>query len=264
MPDPITSSVSSRRERTDDDPTCRMPLGPTLPPLADEPGAGGACALDVDWASHDAVQASVDYSRVEVRVPVPGNGAPETIHDMGDPPYKDGPAFDNARRTAAREASPYADAGVTRYGTAVFCGIAADKGTAYDGKTSREVLSASAQLGVETEVQAAVVRGGLSVADGNVTASVDVGTVKANLGVLNGDGSYGLNAGAVATIASAEVTIGVGGYSLTAGVGAGAGLEASAGLRDADGDGRSELCVRFGGAFGGKVVLGTCIERFFF
>jgi hypothetical protein len=258
MPDPILSSASSRRDRTgDDDLTCRTPLGPTSPPPADEPGAGGACALDLDWASNDLAQGSVDYSRVAICRTAQDDGAAGT--DAGSSASK-GPAIDNARRTAARAAAPYAEAGALRDGFGYFAAVAADKGTGHGGLTSREILSLSAQAGAEIEAQAAIVRGGLALGDGAFTATLDLGTARANVGVVNGDGSYGLNAGAVATLVSAEATATLGRLTLTGGLGIGVGMEASGGIRDADDDGEPEVCVRFAGALGGKGVVGGCIE----
>lgn len=189
---------------------------------------------------------------------------PVLVSSVSRPPYALPPASsplpgsaanNNAQRTSERSGvSPYAAAGVTAAGDSVHVSAAALKGR--DPKTGfdAEVLSLSAQLGAQNELQAGLVRVGVT--GGIVTASPETITARANAGIHNDDGSTGLNLGVNATAVGSEVTIGHA-SSLTYGVAASLGGGASIGLRDADHDGKRELCVR---ASVEQVTFGFCLE----
>jgi hypothetical protein len=165
-------------------------------------------------------------------------------------------ASTNAARTAERDlrAGPYVTAGRTHDGKSEFSSAAVLHGTTAEG-VAGEIASVSIQGGEQTEVQATAVR--LGVRGQNADATIEAFTASAHIGIENSDGSRGFNAGASATAAGAEVTVKRDGSSATIGVVAGAGGEAHVGLRDADGDGRVELCVRLGAMF---LIAGGCYE----
>jgi hypothetical protein len=118
-----------------------------------------------------------------------------------------------------------------------------------------EVLSASVQLGAQTELQVGVQR--IAGTGGALTGSVETFALRANVGIHNDDGSVGLNIGASATAVGFEGTAG-NVNSVTYGVGAGVGAGASVGARDIDRDGKAELCARL--SFG-PVTAGACVEN---
>ncbi len=92
----------------------------------------------------------------------------------------------------------------------------------------------------------------------HVSGSLDVATVRANLGSENDDGSEGVNVGAMATAVGAEVTLEQNGTSVTMGASASLGIAFSSGAgRDVDGDGIPERC--FKGSLG-PLTLGVCTE----
>jgi len=102
-------------------------------------------------------------------------------------------------------------------------------------------LSASAQVGLQNEAQAGVLRSNLEVARGT-TLSVEVGTAEAHVGIHNPDGSTGFNIGASGTVLSVGVTTTDGANSATVGGGLGAGEGFHLGVRDADHNGKLEIC----------------------
>jgi hypothetical protein len=164
-------------------------------------------------------------------------------------------ANNNAQRTSERPlAAPYADAGRTGAGDSVFAGAALIKGRDRSG-VDVEVLSGSAQLGVQTEVQLGFQR--VAGGGGILSGSVETFSLRANVGKYNDDGSTGFNLGASATAVGFEGTVG-GASSLTYGVSAGASMGGSIGTRDSDGDGRTEVCGRVAI---GPATLGLCLEN---
>lgn len=166
-------------------------------------------------------------------------------------------AANNAQRTTTRNGiSGYADYGVTGTGDGVFAGAAALKGR--DSKTGIEVevFSASAQAGLQNEEQVTMARVGLSGQNGSVSA--EAFTARRGAGVRNDDGSVGLNAGAVATAAGVEGTLGGGPDSVTIGAGVGVGMAGSVGVRDIDNDGILEYCAKLSVGF---ITLGVCAEN---
>lgn len=172
------------------------------------------------------------------------------------PPVKTAGASTNAARTTERDflKGPYAAAGITHDGGSLFAGAAALKGRTTEG-IEAEALGVSVQVGRQTEAQSTVARLGYS--SKHVSGSVEALTANAHFGFDNSDGSVGVNIGAGATLASAEITAKHSGWSITRGISAGPGGEAHIGLRDDDKDGRPELCVRVGWAF---VIAGSCVE----
>jgi hypothetical protein len=167
-------------------------------------------------------------------------------------------AQNNAQRTSELHGivPGYFDYDVTGgWGDSVFVGAAALKGRDPKSGIEVEVFSGSAQVGLQNEAQAGLARMGVSGRNGSVTA--ELFTARANEGIHNDDGSIGLNAGAVVNFANLEGTLTHGADSLTAGLGAGVGYAFSFGLRDIDGDGAIEVCVK---GTAGPVTLGVCAE----
>lgn len=165
-------------------------------------------------------------------------------------------ANNNAQRTSEHNGlSPYASAGTTAAGDSVYVSAAALKGR--DARTGfeAEILSLSAQVGAQNELQASLVRvGGAGGIIG--AASAEAITARASAGIHNDDGSTGLNLSLGATGVAGEVTLGSA-NSVTCGGAASAGGGASLGVRDADHDGKPELCGRVSwGAF----TVGICLE----
>lgn len=136
----------------------------------------------------------------------------------------------------------------------MYAGVALVKGRDPSG-AAVEVLSASAQLGAQTELQVGLQR--VAGTHGALTGSVETFTLHANAGIHNDDGSVGLNIGVGATAVGFEGTAGDA-TSVTYGVGAGVGAGASVGARDVDRDGKTELCARL--SFG-PVTVGACVEN---
>lgn len=164
-------------------------------------------------------------------------------------------AHNNAQRTEARPGvAPYASAGATTGGDSLYAGAALLKGRDPSG-AAIEVLSASVQVGAQTEAQFGFQR--IAGTGGPLTGSVETFTLRANVGIHNDDGSTGLNIGAGATAVGFEGTAGSA-SSITYGVGAGIGAGASVGARDVDHDGNTELCARVAW---GPVTVGICVEN---
>lgn len=91
---------------------------------------------------------------------------------------------------------------------------------------------------------------------GATTATLSGPTAEINVGSNNSDGSKGAHIKAQLSSGTYEVTTGSNTLQVTLGVGAGGGLEASSGDRDADNDGKTEYCFKAGTA----VTAGICIE----
>ncbi len=109
-----------------------------------------------------------------------------------------------------------------------------------------EVLSVAARVGPRTlGADAVVERLGISVADGRAGIVGEVLSVGAELGTRNADGSKGVGIGLGAVLTGVEATVHLGrDNSVTLGTSAGVGAHFSVGLRDADHDGKPELCAR--------------------
>ena len=120
-----------------------------------------------------------------------------------------------------------------------------------------DILGASLQGGLQNEAKVGLAHVGISSDDGSKAASMDIFSVRANLGVHNDDGGSGVNVGLSATIISAQGTLGSGKNTVTLGVGAGAGAELQAGIQDSDADGRTEVSFRVGRGF---VTAGFSID----
>jgi hypothetical protein len=158
----------------------------------------------------------------------------------------------SAQRTLARSGiAAYADAGITSSHDTAYAGAAVLKG--HDPKTGvdLELLSVSAQVGGENEVQAGLLRVGVSGSHGS--SGAEFLTARAGAGAHNDDGSVGFNAGASATAAGVESTLSLGDGSLTLGLAWSVGASLSVGVRDIDVD--TELCVK---ASYGPLTLGFC------
>jgi hypothetical protein len=121
-----------------------------------------------------------------------------------------------------------------------------------------EVFSVSAHAGDhEIAAQGAMARMGTTIQD-HLTVGGEVFTAQARAGTENSDGSTGFGYGAGYAIAGAEATVSYSGYSLTGGASFGVAYGVSSGIRDADHDGKPELCARVDFGVG---ALGACIEK---
>jgi hypothetical protein len=207
-----------------------------------------ACMMDVDWNEHGSHD---DTPFGPPAPPVPKAAAPATAARPTVPQ-----STNNATRTSEREltSGPYAAAGYSQGGHAFHAGAALVKGRDASG-LELEAVSASGQIGAQSEVQGAVARVGVTGTLGAVGG--DLGAANAHAGVHNPDGSTGLNAGAGAVLIAGEVTVSGKANSLTLGAGWGVGGELSAGVRDKDGDGQPEVCFRVSAKI---VTVGACIE----
>jgi hypothetical protein len=245
MPDPISSNRSPQPASPDYDPhsddvglmsradapnsSQAQPISPQAEPLRTSPSAVPILVSSV----------SPSPSALPPRSPTPPGPA----------------ANNNAQRTEERlGVAPYSSAGRTAAGDSVYAGAALLKGRDGSGAPI-EVLSASAQLGAQSEVQVGLQR--VAGTRGALTGSVETFTLRGNVGIHNDDGSVGLNIGASATAVGFEGTAGHA-NSVTYGVGAGIGAGASIGARDVDHDGKTELCARL--SFG-PVTVGACVEN---
>jgi hypothetical protein len=249
MADPVASGSSRKPDSSSyDDAVCREEAQATTAPAK----AASSTEPKPQIASHDDAVAQlpareIDYSQMAAATPKPTNS--------------------NLERTTARDGvAPYAAAGATTSGDAVFAGAALLKGRNSESGIEAEVLTGSVQVGLETEAQVGLLRIGASKDDGTASATVDAFTARAAIGIHNPDGSTGLNLGLSATTLGFEGshTFGssapkeISGRSDTGGAALGVGGEASIGLRDADHDGRLELCVRMGAKVG---TIGYCLEK---
>lgn len=135
-------------------------------------------------------------------------------------------------------------------------GVAALKGHDARSGIDIEVFSVSGETGPAVNgAQVAMARMGISGEPGwhpelvdKAAASFEVFTAHAAIGTENPDGSRGFGVSAGAAIVGGEVSGSVlhGAVSGSIGASAGVTLEASIGVRDADKDGRPELCGRLG------------------
>ncbi len=174
----------------------------------------------------------------------------------GQPNDADRSAADAAKNMSG---GPSASSGVTPNGRNVRAEAALVK-TNEDG-VELEAVSGSVQAGAQNQAQVTTARA--TVTGGRGSASAEAGTANVHAGIENSDGSVGWNVGAGVNVLAAEATLkgkpgeALSGNSVTAGVSFGSGLEAHVGVRDEDGDGKPEACVRLGG---GPFTFGLCIE----
>ena len=239
MPEPISSSSSPQVSSSGGDPTL------------DE--AGQVCR-DAPQSSQPepAVSTPPAVDKLISAVSPPTSTLPPASH-TAPPPM----AQNNAQRTSELNGvAPYAAAGITGdFQDSAYAGVAALKG--HDPKTGLdlEVFSASLQVGLQNEAQAALAHVGLSGKHGSLAA--DFFTARATEGIHNDDGSTLVNVGALATILGTEGTLRAGAGSFTFGLAAGGGGALSVGVRDIDDNGTPELCVK---ASIGPVTIGFCSE----
>lgn len=200
-----------------------------------------------------AVRSLVERHTSAAPLPAP---APEQARGGATPP-----SDNNAHRTMQRDSlEPYAASGRTANGDGWFAGAAAVKTRDPRTGLDAELLTGSAQVGKQNELQAGVMRVGFSSGEPSgwtFSASAEAMTVRANAGIHNDDGSHGANLGAIATGAGIEATIGYSGWSVTAGVSLSAGGAASSGERNIDGDDVPERCFKVSY---GPTTLGFCSE----
>lgn len=176
------------------------------------------------------------------------------------------PAFSSAERTAARtEGGLYADAGVDFEHLIAFAGAAALKSHDPASHIDVEALSASVQVGMQTEAQATFMKLGASSEADRTGVTATLWGAELHEGLYNPDGSIGYNLGASANYAAIEGTYQGSDWSVTAGASLGVGAEGSIGTQDRDGDGNLELCARVGVPIVGTpvgILLGGCAEKF--
>jgi hypothetical protein len=247
MPEPISPNRSLQSTNPNYDPYSDD-VG--MMSRADAPNSSQAEPAATSPQAEAPATSSSAVPRLVASVPSPSSALPPA---SSTPP---GPAANNnAQRTEERlGVAPYLSAGSTAAGDSVYVGAALIKGRDPSG-AAVEVLSASAQVGAQTEFQVGHQR--VAGTRGALTGSVETFTLRANVGIHNDDGSTGLNIGASATAVGFEGTAG-GASSVTYGVGAGVGAGASVGARDVDRDGKTELCARLSL---GPVTVGACAEN---
>jgi hypothetical protein len=124
------------------------------------------------------------------------------------------------------------------------------------GDLSLEVASCSVQAGAQTEAQCALFRVTRQDPAGGSETS-EVLSAKLGTGTHNKDGSVGANVSAGAALYGFETTTSIGAGSATLGVSAGPAIDVSYGVRDSDGDGALERCLRAGAV----AVGGDCVEE---
>ena len=244
MPEPTSSSTSSQGANASysPDPTlddvgliCRADVksSPPPPPPVSEPSPKPAAVSKLVSAA--APPASV----------LPRSSTPPST------------ANNNAERTSERNqvTTGYFDYGVTGAGDSLYVGTAAVKGRNPKTGSEAEVLSVSAQVGAQNELQLGMARVGVSGKNGSISA--ESFTLRANAGIHNDDGSTGINVGVGAALVGAEATLTNGADSVTAGVSAGPSVGVSVGARDQDNDGIYEWCGRVSLL---AVTLGICWE----
>lgn len=247
MPDPISSNRSLQSANPDCDPYSD---DASKMSRADAPNSSQAQPPVISSQAEPATTSSSAVPKLVSSVPPPPSALPPT-----SPTPARSAANNNAQRTDERlGAAPYSSAGLTGDGESVYAGAALYKGRDPSG-AAIEVLTASGQIGAQTELQFGVQRVGGT--RGALTGSVETFSLRANVGIHNDDGSTGLNIGAGATAVGFEGSVG-GASSLTYGVGAGVGAGISVGARDADRDGNTELCARLSL---GPVTVGACLEN---
>jgi hypothetical protein len=247
MPDPISSTRSLQSD------------SPDYEAYSDDAGMMSRAGAP----QSSETQPALSSSQAEPP-PSTASAVPKLVSSVAPPPSALPPtsmtpagsaANNNAQRTEQRPAvGAYLAAGTTAAGDAVYAGTALVKGRASSGGAV-EVLSASVQVGAQTEIQVGFQR--VAGTLGALTGSVETFAVRANAGIHNDDGSVGLNLGAGATAIGFEGTVGHA-SSVTYGVGAGVGAGASLGARDVDRDGNTELCARLSL---GPVTVGACLEN---
>ena len=155
-------------------------------------------------------------------------------------------------------AEPRAEASVTVHSTGFEARAAAASGRVSDG-VDVEIGSVRLEWSGQNFVAQGALHQATVDAGRGFTLSTEAFSFKVNSGNMgrNADGSIGANRGAQVTIVGGDVTYAKGGFSATLGASAGAGNDFSVGVRDRDGDGNNELCVR-GSAWIG--TLGLCVE----
>lgn len=248
MPDPISSSSSTPPTSSSYDPYAD---DVNMMSRADAPNSSqaGAPAPNSSQAEPPAARPPA-VARLVSSVPTPPVALPPKA-----PSAPASTANNNAQRTSERNGiAAYANAGKTAAGDSAYVSVALLKGRDKSG-AEVEVASASAQVGAQSEVQIGFQR--LAGSRGPLSGSVETFTARANIGIHNDDGSTGLNVGAGATAVGFEGTVGRV-NSVTYGVSGSVGAAGSAGVRDIDNDGKSELCARFSW---GPVTVGACVEN---
>jgi len=137
--------------------------------------------------------------------------------------------------------------------------VAAAKGELSDG-IDVEVFSSAAQVNEDgVSVEGAMARVQIRADQEGHRAQIETFSFKASAGRANPDGSTGVGLGLGANVVGIEGTVNLGGGTdVTGGLSAGAGAEASVGVRDFDKDNNPELCARVSLAF---VTIGMCIEN---
>ncbi len=157
-------------------------------------------------------------------------------------------------RAGSRPLSSQADAGVTQSGDR-FADVAVRRGVTARGDTV-EFMCANAQGGGHNEVSVTGLR--LQSRDGKAAASSELFTAKATVSTRMLPGCEGPHVAAGVTAAQSEFSYRANAAEETSlAVSAGAGFEAGMCVRDKDGDGVPEVCIRVGA---GPFTLTDCSE----
>jgi hypothetical protein len=162
-----------------------------------------------------------------------------------------------ARPSATGVSGPHAEAHA--YDNDYYAGAFALRGRDAASGLEMEIFSASIhQGGAEHAVQVGMARIGGSTDSGHFSAKAEVFTAKAHASVEGPDGSLEVSAGMGVVIVGAEITGTLGPVSVTVGASAGLSARGSIAVRDADKDGKPELCGRVSY---GPATTGVCVER---
>jgi hypothetical protein len=256
MPDPISANRPLESASTDYDPYSDE-VG--MMSRADAPNSSQAQPAAISSQAQPAAISSESEPTAASPSAVPklvsSVPPPPSVLPPPSPTPPGSAANNNAQRTDERlGVAPYASAGRTAAGDSLYAGAALLKGRDASG-AAIEVLSASAQVGAQNELQFGFQR--VAGTSGALSGSVETFSARANVGIYNDDGSVGRNIGVGVTAVGFEGTIGSG-TSVTYGVGAGLGAGGSVGTRDGDRDGKNELCGRVSV---GPITLGLCVEN---
>ena len=257
MPDPICSATPSPIP-THQDPECVDPL------------LGGSSSATSH--SHSEAAQSVSRPAQAGKPPAapraePAKLAPavQSLVAGSSRPNSAAQFVQNQKQAAATTAERTAQTPLTRLYSAA--GTTADSvyataGLCYgrdpNSGVTEELGTVSAQIGAQNELQITGLRMGIQNENGDALGAEAL-SARVGFGIHNQDGSTGLNVGASATLIGVDGTQDqADGNTTAAGAGVAAAFEASVGVRDADHDGKSELCARV--AVKPFFSIGACAE----
>lgn len=222
------------------------------------PGAGAAGSAGAS-ASHGTGSAAAGgaaraaaASSVPTRDQVSSGGDPLAIIEDA---RADGDLLPRPETSSLRQ---FALEGVRGGARGVDAGVSSFSGGAEVSRIAG--VPVGAQVGIAA-VRGDVTLGSPTPGQGNaLSAGVTLAAAEAGAGIANRDGSVGANVAAGVTLLAAELTARSGANEATVGVSYGFGVGASVGLRDIDGNGIPELCVRGDARAVVGVSVGACGE----